>query len=309
MTNRLIAATRGSDLALQQTHIVASLLEQQNPGLKVEFLIVKTTGDEDVKTALWEITRTGFFTSQVEDAIKDKRADFAVHSFKDLPTAYDEELAVSAVLKRGCPEDCLVSNAEIPGINEIPPGFEIGTSSLRRKAQLLSVRSDLNIVPLRGNVPTRVGKVVSGGLDAAILARAGLERLSMQENIAFSFDPGSFIPAPAQGTIAVQTRRGDGETIGLIETINDTDTMLESRAERQILKTLKCGCHAPVGAFAKTDGGGIMICAFVSNPDGSGMLKQTIKGSKEESIELARELAEKLLSRGAAEILKKLERK
>ena len=210
----LTVATRRGELALAQTQAVIAALKARHPDLDVHIREITTAGDKDRRTALWDLKDTGFFTSQLEDALLAGEADFAVHSFKDLPTQEREGLAVTAICNRQWPEDCLLAKQPVGSIDELPQSAKVGTSSLRRAAQLRHLRPDLQLVPLRGNVQTRIRKLQTTDLDAIILARAGLERLGLAETISVVFDPTQFIPAPAQGALAIQTRSDDAANRG-----------------------------------------------------------------------------------------------
>jgi hydroxymethylbilane synthase len=306
----LTVATRGGKLAIAQTEIVIGTLKKIYPGLQVEIKKVTTAGDRDRRAALWDIKQTGFFTSRVEDALLADQADFAVHSFKDLPTRQREGLTIAAVCDRKFVEDCLIASKPIASIEELPLAAKIGTSSLRRTAQLKRLRTDLQLEPIRGNVTTRIRKLEEarphadgGQFDAIILARAGLERLGLSDKISFCFNPKQFIPAPAQGALAVQTRSDDTETTNLVFAIDDKIARTASLAERQVLATLQCGCHAPVGAFAEIEGDKINIYAFISDLEGENFIKHGITGSISDANKLAEELANDLLSAGGEKIL------
>ena len=304
----LTAATRGGALAIAQTEHVISTLQKIHPGLKIRIREITTTGDKDRRTALWTLKETGFFTSQVEDALTAHEADFAVHSFKDLPTAQREGLAIGAVFDRNFVEDCLVAALPVESIDQLPADVKIGTSSLRRAAQLKHLRADLIPTPIRGNVQTRLRKIETGEFDAILLARAGLERLGLAEKISFIFGPAVFIPAPAQGALGIQIRAEDDETNEIIAAIDDANARITTAAERKILTTMQCGCHAPVGAYAEIAGGGIQIRAFISEVDGKNFISRELTGPAEDAGKIAEKIANELLKAGGREILKSLEK-
>ena len=315
MRKVLTAATRGGRLAIAQTGIVISALKKVYPALQIETKKITTRGDRDRRTTLWNLKDTGFFTSQVEDALLAGQADFAVHSFKDLPTHRREGLTIAAVCERQFAEDCLIAAGSVSSIEQLHQSAKIGTSSLRRAAQLRRLRANLKPTSIRGNVLTRVKRLEAcpecnrreGKFDAIILARAGLERLGLANKISFCFDPEQFIPAPAQGALAVQTRTDDTVTTNLIAALNDKRASTITFAERQVLVTMQCGCHAPVGAFAKIDGDDIEICAFISDLQGKNFIKRRIKGPAAQAGKLAEKLANQLLNAGGTKILKDLE--
>jgi hydroxymethylbilane synthase len=304
----LTVATRGGALAIAQTEHVINALKKKYPGLKIKIKEITTAGDKDRRTTLWTLKETGFFASQVEDALIAQKADFAVHSFKDLPTAQREGLTIGAVFDRKFVEDCLVTKELVDSINQLPAGATIGTSSLRRAAQLKHLRADLAPAPIRGNVHTRLRKLDKGQFDAILLARAGLERLGLAGKISFIFDPAIFIPAPAQGALGVQTRADDDRTNEIIVAIDDESARTTTTAERKILTTMHCGCHAPVGAYAEISGGDIHIRAFISDPEGKNFISRELAGLAKDAQKLAEEIAKELLDAGGKEILKSLEK-
>lgn len=303
----LTVATRGGALAITQTNHVVATLKKIHPCLEIEVKEISTTGDQDRRTALWNLRDTGFFTSQLEDALMAREADLAVHSFKDLPTAAPEGLKIAAVFDRNFVEDALISAPAVDSIEQLPTGARIGTSSLRRAAQLKHLRPDLEPTPIRGNVQTRLDKLETDEFDAVLLARAGLERLDLAGRISFIFDPTIFIPAPAQGALGIQTRAEDAETNGIVAAINDENARTTTSAERTILTTMQCGCHAPVGAYARITGDEIDIRAFISEPDGENFISRHVRGAADQAIRLAEQIAHELLNAGGKEILVSLE--
>ncbi len=304
----LTVATRGGALAIAQTRIVTGKLKEIHPELQFRIKKIITEGDRDKKTTLWQLRTSGFFRSQVEDALLAGEADFAVHSFKDLPTQQREGLSIAAVCDRQFAEDCILSAEVVGSIKQLKASAKVGTSSLRRAAQLKRLRQDLEPMPIRGNVTTRIRLLEEEKFDAIILARAGVERLGLAEKISFCFDPRDFIPAPAQGALAVQTRADDIATNRLIAAIDDKKARAVTFAERQILVTMRCGCHAPAGAFAEIDQNNIKICAFVSDCEGKDFIRREITSPAEQAKESAEKLAKELLEAGGREILEKLEK-
>jgi len=302
----LTVATRSGALALAQTKTVIALLKNIYPELQVGIKEITTSGDSDRRTALWNLKDTGFFTSQIEDALLADQADFAVHSFKDMPTQQKVGLKIAAVCDRNFVEDCLLCHRPLDSIKQLPKDSKIGTSSLRRAAQFKHLRSDIEVVPIRGNVKTRIKKLEGSDYDAIVLARAGLERLGLGEKISLVFDPTEFIPAPAQGALAIQTRIDDKRTNEIVAAINDKQVEIETAAERKILTVLQCGCHAPVGAFAKIIDSQIKIQAFISNVDGTNYITKTKEGNAAEAETIAENLAKELLTSGGKEILKNI---
>lgn len=307
MSKALTVATRGGTLAIKQTEIVVGALVKIHPDIQVRIRKITTKGDRDRRTVLWNLRDTGFFTSQVEDMLLAGQADFAVHSFKDLPTRQREGLTVAAVCDRQFAADCLVAATPINSMDELHKAAKIGTSSLRRAAQLRRLRQDLQVTPIRGNVQTRIRRLEEGKFDAIILARAGMERLGLTEQISYCFDPKQFIPAPAQGALAVQTRNDDIATTRLIAALNDNNARTTTLAERQVLVTMQCGCHAPVGAFAEIARDEITIYTFISDLQGQEFLTRDSTGPASKAGDLAERLANELLEAGGREILDELE--
>ncbi|MHC4739053.1 MAG: hydroxymethylbilane synthase [Planctomycetota bacterium] len=308
MMKPFTVATRGTQLAIAQTQIVTGLLKKIYPDIKIKIKKIATAGDKDKKTALWNLKSTGFFTSQVENALLAQDADFAVHSFKDLPTNQPQGLTIAAVCDRQFPDDCLVAGQQVTSLDKLAKSATIGTSSLRRSAQVKNLRPDLIPTTIRGNVPTRIKAFEEAKFDAVILARAGLERLALENKISFSFNPEKFIPAPAQGALALQTRTDDTETNKLLAAIDNKNARLTTFTERQILITTKCGCHGPVGAFAKVLGNNIQIFAFISDLEGVNFIKRQITGPAAKAQQLAEKLGSQLLDAGGREILEKLKK-
>jgi len=303
----LTAATRRGELAIAQTQAVIAALRAKHPEVEIRIREITTTGDKDRRTALWDLKDTGFFTSQLEDALLVGEADFAVHSLKDLPTQERAGLVVTAIYDRQWPEDCLLAKRPVNSVDELPASAKVGTSSLRRAAQLRHLRPGLQLVPLRGNVQTRIRKLQTTDLDAIILARAGLERLGLAQKISLVFDPRQFIPAPAQGALAIQTRRDDEETVGIVRSIEDESARALVLAERQVLVTMKCGCHAPVGAYAECEDGTVSIHAFIADIEGRNVIRKQVTGPVAQAVQLGKEVAQELLNAGGREILRELE--
>lgn len=306
MSKVLTIATRGGRLAVAQTEIVISALKRIYPDIKIRIRKITTRGDRDRRTALWKLQTTGFFTSQVEDALLAGEADFAVHSFKDLPTRKREGLTIAAVCQRQFAEDCLIAADSVISIEQLRPSAKIGTSSLRRIAQIKHLIADVEPASIRGNVLTRIKRLTEGKFDAIILARAGIERLGLSGKISICFDPTQFISAPAQGALAVQTRTSDMATGKLLAALNDEKTRMLTFAERRILSTMQCGCHAPVGAFAEIAGDNIQIHAFISDLEGKNFISRQISGPAADADKLADKIANELLNAGGRKILQSL---
>ncbi len=304
----LTVATRRGDLAIAQTQMVIAALRARHPEVETRIREMTTAGDKDRRTALWDLKDTGFFTSHLEEALLAGEADFAVHSLKDLPTQEREGLALTAIWDRRWPQDCLLARQPVGSMDELRKSARVGTSSLRRAAQLRHLRPDLQLVPLRGNVQTRIRKLQTADLDAIILARAGLERLGLAELISFTFDPRQFIPAPAQGALAIQTRSDDESTVAIVRSIDDELSRALALAERQVLVVMKCGCHAPVGAYAEGRDDVMEIHAFISDVEGRNIIRRQTQGPVSQALMLGERVARELLDAGGREILRDLER-
>jgi hydroxymethylbilane synthase len=307
IANRLRIATRASALAMAQTKIVADLLKAVHPELGLQVLTVSTHGDRDRISPLWQMSGSGFFTSQLEQALIEDTADIAVHSYKDLPVQMAPGLMVAAVPERQHAQDVLVASALVKSLGDLKQNALIGSSSPRRIAQLRHVRPDLQIQPIRGNVETRLSRVKEGDFDAIVLARAGLERLNLMPKASFVFNPADFIPAPAQGAIAVQCRQGDAEIVSLLADIHHNTTGMAVAAERMILAGLHPGCHVPVGVFAQCSKEDMSIDAIVSDLEGRRVIKERVKGPAASYERSAQALLQTLLDAGAGEIIRGFE--
>ena len=290
---RVRIATRRSPLARAQAGLVADLLVDANPGLRIEFELVETTGDRDRSRAIEALGERGVFTRGVQAALVDGRADVAVHSYKDLPTAPLAGLRIAAVPVRADPRDALVSHSGVD-LAELAEGAAVGTGSARRSAQVLAVRPDLNVQPLRGNVGTRVGRVQAGELDAAVLALAGLERAGLAGAIAAILEPPEFLPAPAQGALAVEVRADRPDVERLVERIDDAASRAAVTAERAFLRALRGGCNAPVGALAVAKGAELTMTAGLFG-EGEGP-PQTLRGRVTDADALGRWAAARVLA-------------
>ncbi len=296
-------ASRGSKLALVQSNHILDLLKNLRDDIEITIVKVSTKGDRDKSDFLYKSDSMGFFTSEVENAVLDGRADIAVHSLKDLPTAGTKGLIVAAVPKRQSVADALIASSQAASIAALPAGATVGTSSLRRIAQLRRLRDDLKCVPLRGNVETRVSKVASGQVDAAVVACAGLNRLGLADKISAILPPWEFFPAPAQGALAVQIRTADNELAELVSQLDDKYSRITVEAERCILTSLHGGCSIPLGVYAQISGDNIKIDAMLSDVEGKKYIKRSRIDCISEAESCARELAQDLLDAGGQEIL------
>ena len=299
-------ASRASKLALVQSNYTRDLLQNLCRDVEISIMKVSTKGDRDKSDFLYKSESIGFFSSEVENALLDGRADIAVHSLKDLPTTPAQGLIIAAIPKRESPADALVASGQIASIEDLPLGATVGTSSLRRIAQLKHKRKDLNCVPLRGNVETRVAKVLSGQIDAVVVACAGLNRLGLAENIAAILAPENFIPAPAQGALAVQIRADDSELAELLEKIDDKPTRIAVEAERAVLATMQGGCSIPLGVHARISDDTITIDAMISDFEAEKYIKRSKTDHIDRAQNCAQQLAHELLTAGGTEILEKI---
>ncbi|GAA5344861.1 hydroxymethylbilane synthase [Planifilum fimeticola] len=292
--------TRQSALALTQTQWVMDRLRKLQPDWEWRVEKILTKGDRILHVTLSKLGGKGLFIKEIEGALLEGRIDLAVHSMKDLPAEMPEGLAIAAVTPREDPRDCLISRSGA-GLDELPAGAVVGTSSLRRQAQVLVRRPDLVVKPVRGNVETRLRKLEEGQFDAIVLARAGLSRLGLEDRITEVLTVDKMVPAVGQGALAVQCRGGDESVFRLIRRINDPETEKAVRAERAFLHAFQGGCHLPVAAYAQVEGEKVLLDGLVASPDGRRVLRDRQEGNGAE--EVGRRLAEKLLRQGADEIL------
>ena len=296
-------ATRASKLALTQSEYIGRLLRQAGEDVEISTVHISTKGDRDRSDFLYKSSSVGFFTSEIENALLDRRGHVAVHSLKDLPTAITEGLAVAAIPQREAVCDVLVASKPLSGIDDLPAGATIGTSSVRRIAQVMHLRSDLKCVPMRGNVETRVRKVAEGQVDAIVIAQAGLKRLGMADNISCVLDPNVFIPAPAQGALAVQIRADDSELMELVSKLDDKNSRITAETERHILAAMHGGCSIPLGVHTTIDEGSITIDAMICDEEGKRFVRRSATIPVTEAKTAALKMAEELLTAGGKEIL------
>jgi hydroxymethylbilane synthase len=292
--------TRGSALALAQSEHVRACL----PGGAREhhLVIIKTSGDLNPSASLTRIGGKGVFTKEIEEALRREEIDLAVHSLKDLPTEEQPGLRIGALLPREDPRDALVSRGGIP-LESLRSGSTVGTSSLRRRSQVLARRPDLRVVDLRGNVGTRLARVEEGKLDAIVIAAAGLNRLRLGDRVTQLLDESVMLPAPAQGVIAIQIRSGDRATAAAVAPLNDDVATAEAIAERALLEGLGGGCLVPVGARARVENGILSLVAYVGHPEGRPSFRSSASGPMARASELGRALAATMLGQGARPIL------
>jgi hydroxymethylbilane synthase len=299
--NKLTIATRGSALALWQANHVKSQLERVSPGIVVELNIIKTSGDKILDVPLAKVGGKGLFVKEIEQALVEKTADLAVHSMKDVPAELAEGLVIAAVSAREEPWDALCAREPVT-LQTLKQGAVVGTSSMRRQAQLLAARPDLQIRMLRGNVPTRLRKLDEGEFDAIVLAAAGLIRLGLGNRITHSLGVEISIPAVAQGVLAIEIRDGDDAVRDIVrKAIHDETTHQKVIAERTFLAKMGGSCQTPLAAHAIPLPDGMKLLGMCGMPDGTRILKAEVIGK--DAVALGNELADKLLAQGAAEIL------
>jgi hydroxymethylbilane synthase len=289
----LVIASRGSQLALWQARWVAAQLTSAGHECRIE--IIKTTGDKITDVPLAKVGTKGLFTKEIEEALLDGRADLAVHSLKDLPTELPEGLVLAAVPEREDPRDAIVGKK----LADLPLGAKVGTSSLRRAAQLRQLRPDLQVESVRGNLDTRLRKLDEGQYDAILLAAAGLRRLGWGDRIAEVLSPDQMCPAVGQGALAIETRAG----FGGVAVLDHADTHIAVMAERGVLGALGGGCQVPIGAYATVSEGRVHLMAIVAAPDGTQVVRAEAEGAVSEASQIGARVAAELLERGARQIL------
>lgn len=297
-------ATRRSPLALWQAEYIAAELEKMSPDITTELVKIVTRGDKILDVPLAQVGGKGLFTKEIDEALLDGRADIAVHSMKDVPTVLPEGTSIRAHPKREDPRDA-VATITGGGLATLPEGATIGTSSLRRVAQLKAKYPSFNFVSVRGNIQTRLSKMGSE-VDAVILAAAGIRRMGMEEQMHEFIDTETLLPAVAQGTLGIQTRDADEAINALVDRLNDTDTVDRTRAERAFLARLEGGCQVPIAAFATLDGERLHLKGLVGSVDGSVVLRREISGLRGDGAAMGVALAEEILDAGARPILEAL---
>ncbi|HET9985666.1 MAG TPA: hydroxymethylbilane synthase [Longimicrobiales bacterium] len=305
----LRVGTRGSALALWQARHVKQRLEEAHPGLLVDIVILHTTGDRITDVPLAKIGDKGLFTKELDRALDSGQVDLCVHSLKDVPTRMADGLALGAIMEREDPRDAYVpGQGSAPSLADLPAGACLGTSSLRRRAQLLHARPDLRIEDLRGNLDTRLAKLADGKYDAIILALAGLRRLGHESAVTEVLGPPTWLPAVGQGALAIAIREGDAATAGFVAVLDHPPTRAAVGAERAFLRTLEGGCQIPIGALATVHGDALTLDGFVASIDGREYLRSSTTGPTAEAGRLGRRLAEELLADGAHRVLAEVRR-
>jgi len=302
MPSELKIGTRGSQLALFQANWVKNQLSRAHPDLNVTLIKIKTTGDKIQDVPLAKIGGKGLFVKEIEESLLQKKVDLAVHSIKDVPTEFPQGLHLSVITKREDPRDVFISK-DGRTLKDLPRGAKIGTSSLRRQAQLLHFRNDLELIPLRGNLDTRLKKLKTMNLDGIVLALAGVRRLGLEERVTEIIPADISLPAIGQGALGIETRIDDKNVEGQIRFLNDRDASIAVTAERAFLKKLEGGCQVPVAAYARPEGTTLRVDGLVGSTDGKRLIRHHVEGPVDNAESLGIELAEILLGKGAKEIL------
>lgn len=305
---KLVIATRGSKLALWQSEHIKSVLQERNPGLEVVLKIVVTSGDRILDVPLAKIGGKGLFLKEIEETMLRGEAHIAVHSLKDVPTEMPEGLKLAAITEREDVRDALLSE-KYADIASLPEGAVVGTSSLRRRMQILALRPDLVIKDLRGNVDTRIRKLKEGEYDAIILASAGINRLGLLDSVEYVYPiaVSDMTPAMGQGALGIEAI-DDPEVLAIARQLNDEFSAIETTIEREFVDTLQGGCQVPIGINATVlDNGNIVTKAIVGLPDGTEIVTETVEIGKESAVSLGRKMADDFIGRGAQELLKRAE--
>jgi len=302
MRKHLKIGTRGSLLATTQSTWVKKQIEAEHPDITVDLVKIVTKGDKILDVPLAKVGGKGLFVKEIEEALLRKDVDLAVHSMKDVPSELPAELHLGIIPPRENPHDAFISS-KFPRFDALPQGATVGTSSLRRRAQLTALRPDLKIVDLRGNLDTRLRKLDEGKFQAIILAAAGLNRLGMSSRATGYFTPEEMLPAVGQGALGIELRKDDTELLAGLSFLNDDNTTVAVASERAFLYRLEGGCQVPIGAFAEVHDGQVKLTGLVASVDGKKVLKDSISGPNAEAQQVGTELANKLLDMGAREIL------
>ena len=292
---KIVVGTRGSKLALVQTNWVVDELKKANPEIEFEVKIIKTKGDLVTHLPLHKIGDKGLFTKEIEQQLLDKEIDLAIHSMKDMPSYLPEGLKFAHSPRREDPRDALIFREGYKTLEDLPQGAKIGTGSKRRKYQLLKHRPDLEIVPIRGNIETRIKKIETENLDGVVLAASGLRRAGLEEKIDYYIPTDIMLPAPAQGILALEIREDDKETEKIIDSIKDNITKVQIDAERGFLIGVNGSCHIPMGAYCEVDGEKITLTGLYGDGDGKKIVIQSKEGTLADAQKIGYELAKSVL--------------
>jgi hydroxymethylbilane synthase len=305
MGKTLKIGTRGSQLALWQANWVKTALGAENPSLSIELVIIKTTGDKILDVPLAKLGGKGLFVKEIEDALLNGKIDLAVHSMKDMPAQIPQGLCIGAIPRREVPQDVLISKNN-RRLSALASGAIVGTSSLRRKAQLLFARPDLVVVPLRGNLDTRLKKLETENLDAIILAAAGVKRLGFEKKVTQYLDENIMLPAVGQGALCIEIRDNDPLVAPIVASLEDPKTRAVIMGERTFLNRLEGGCQVPIAAHGKIDKNIFSLSGLVAALDGKTLIKETLQGHENSTDRTGAELADRLISMGAKTIIDNL---
>jgi len=297
--------TRGSKLALWQANWVKSELNARHPSFSFELVTIKTKGDKILDVPLAKVGGKGLFVKEIEDALLNGLIDLAVHSMKDMPAEIPQGLCIGTIPQRETPQDVLISKKGLL-LSELKPQSRIGTSSLRRTAQLLHARPDLVILPLRGNLDTRLKKLETENLDAIILAAAGVKRLGLEGRITEYMDENVMLPAVGQGALCIEIRQNDPEVEPIVSSLEHHQTRVEVMGERAFLNRLEGGCQVPIAAYGKIEKNTFTLCGLVATVDGKTVIKETLSGPKDSSEIIGVKLADRLVGMGAKTIMENL---
>ncbi|GAB4284915.1 MAG: hydroxymethylbilane synthase [Coriobacteriia bacterium] len=297
----LTIGTRGSKLALWQSEHIKARIEELT-GLPVSLKVIKTTGDKVLDVPLAKVGGKGLFTKEIEVELLAGTVDLAVHSMKDVPTELPDGCVIAATPERVDPRDVIVAGAGL-NLDSLPSGARVGTSSLRRRSQLLALRPDVQIVDVRGNLDTRMRKAETGEVDAVILAAAGITRMGWADRITHYIDPAQMVPAVGQGAIGVEIRADDAFMAEVCERLTDADTLTCVTAERVVMRRLEGGCQVPIGAYCRREGDRLVMDAFVGSLDGATLLRHRLEGDVAEPVMLGEAMVDRLLDMGATDIL------
>jgi hydroxymethylbilane synthase len=309
--SKLVIGTRASRLALWQAEWVKSELQKMNPGLEIELNKIKTSGDKILDVPLAQVGGKGLFVKEIEEAMLRGEADIAVHSMKDVPTEFPAGLELAVICEREDPRDAFISAIQnsrfkIQNFRDLPQGASVGTSSLRRSCQLLSLRPDIRIMQLRGNLETRFRKLDEGQFDSMILAVAGVKRLGWGDKIASVLEPELSLPAIGQGAIGIECRIDDEPTQKIIAPLNHNESSICVRSERALLKKLEGGCQVPIAAYARIINSRLVMDSLVGSITGDRIIRDSSEGRPEDAEAIGTGLAESLLSKGADKILSEI---
>lgn len=291
---KIVVGTRGSKLALTQTNWVVDILKQNNPNVCFEIKTITTKGDIVLDKSIEKIGGKAVFIKEIEKALNEKQIDLAVHSMKDMPTEIVDGLKISYTPKRENPCDCLVLKQGYSSINDLPQGAKIATGSKRRKYQLLKLRPDLQIVPIRGNIETRINKIETDNLDGVVLATAGINRVSLQDKITQILDVDEMIPSPTQGILCLQIREQDNYIEQILKCVSDEKTQIQALVEREFLKCMGGSCNVPLGCYCEVLGNQVLIKAFYGDDLGEILIYKDVKGSVDNAKKLVQDLCNDL---------------